>query len=45
MSGLGETTAVLARLRKAMKQPSTRNDHTGLIELRGFGFNPAPSGC
>ena len=40
MSGLGETTAVLARLRKAMKQPSTRNDHTGLIELRGFGFNP-----
>lgn len=40
MSGLGETTAVLARLRKAMKRPSTRGDDTGLIEARGFGFNP-----
>jgi poly(hydroxyalkanoate) depolymerase family esterase len=40
MSGLGETTAVLARLRKAMKRRSNRDDDSGLIEVRGFGFNP-----
>lgn len=40
MSGLGETTAVLARLRKAMKRQSNRRDDTGLTEIRGFGFNP-----
>ena len=40
MSSLGETTAVLARLRKAMKRQSSRVDDGGLVEVRGFGFNP-----
>jgi poly(hydroxyalkanoate) depolymerase family esterase len=40
MSGLGETTAVLARRRKAMKRQSNHVDDTDMIEVRGFGFNP-----
>lgn len=40
MPGLGETTAGLAQLRKAMKRQSDRADETGLNEVRGFGFNP-----
>jgi poly(hydroxyalkanoate) depolymerase family esterase len=40
MSGLGETTAALARLRKAVKRPSNSGDDAGMIEVRGFGFNP-----
>jgi poly(hydroxyalkanoate) depolymerase family esterase len=40
MPGLGETTAGLARLRKAMKRQSNRGDDAGLSEIRGFGFNP-----
>lgn len=40
MPGLGATTAGLARLRKAMKRQSDSGDDAGLIEVRGFGFNP-----
>lgn len=40
MPGLGETTAGLAQLRKAMKRPSNPADDAGLAEVRGFGFNP-----
>ncbi|MDB5451086.1 MAG: esterase, depolymerase family [Phenylobacterium sp.] len=40
MRGLGETTAGLARLRKAMNRQSNRGDDAGLSEVRGFGFNP-----
>lgn len=40
MPGLGETTAGLAQLRKAMKRLSNQADDTGLSEVLGFGFNP-----
>ncbi|CAN7257148.1 PHB depolymerase family esterase [Phenylobacterium sp. LjRoot225] len=40
MSGLGETTARLAGLRKAMEHPPGPGDDAGLTEVRGFGFNP-----
>ena len=40
MAGLGETTAGLARLRKAMQRPSEGADDAGFAEVRGFGFNP-----
>lgn len=40
MPGLAETTAELARIRKAMKRQSDRCDDAGLTEVRGFGFNP-----
>jgi poly(hydroxyalkanoate) depolymerase family esterase len=40
MPGLRETTAGLARLRKAMKQPSDSGDDAGMSAVRGFGFNP-----
>lgn len=40
MAGLGATTAGLARLRKAMERQSDSGDDAGLIEVRGFGFNP-----
>lgn len=40
MPGLRETTAGLARLRKAMERQSDPGDDAGLIEVRGFGFNP-----
>jgi poly(hydroxyalkanoate) depolymerase family esterase len=40
MPPLDETTAGLARLRKAMTRPSSSGDDAGLTEVRGFGFNP-----
>jgi poly(hydroxyalkanoate) depolymerase family esterase len=40
MPGLGETTAGLARIRKAMKRQSDSGDDAGLQTIRGFGFNP-----
>jgi poly(hydroxyalkanoate) depolymerase family esterase len=40
MPGLRETTAGLARLRKAMKRPSDSADDAGLTAVRGFGANP-----
>jgi poly(hydroxyalkanoate) depolymerase family esterase len=40
MPGLGETTAGLARARKAMTRQSSGADDAGMIEIRGFGFNP-----
>lgn len=40
MPGLRETTAGLARMRKAMTRHSDSGDDAGLTEVRGFGFNP-----
>lgn len=40
MPGLADTTAGLARIRKAMKRQSDADDDAGLTEVRGFGFNP-----
>lgn len=40
MPALGETTAGLARLRRAMQRQSDSGDDAGLTEVGGFGFNP-----
>jgi poly(hydroxyalkanoate) depolymerase family esterase len=39
MAGLGETTAGLARMRKGLGAAPSGDD-AGMIEVRGFGFNP-----
>jgi poly(hydroxyalkanoate) depolymerase family esterase len=40
MVGLGDTTAGLAALRKAMARSSDSGDDAGMTEVHGFGFNP-----
>jgi poly(hydroxyalkanoate) depolymerase family esterase len=40
MAGLGDTTAGLAALRKAMTRSSGAGDDAGMTEVQGFGSNP-----